>query len=31
MQRVSQAEVRIDDKRVSAIGVGLLVLVGIVP
>lgn len=31
LQRVSHAEVRIDDKRVGAIGVGLLVLVGIVP
>jgi len=31
LQRVSHAEVRIDDKRVGLIGVGLLVLVGIVP
>src|SRR5271170_8360462 len=31
LQRVSYAEVRIDDKRVGLIGVGLLVLVGIVP
>ena len=31
LQRVSHAEVRIDDKQVGLIGVGLLVLVGIVP
>ena len=31
LQRVSHAEVRIDNKRVSAIGVGLMVLVGILP
>ena len=31
LQRVSHAEVRIDDKQVSAIGLGLLVLVGVRP
>ena len=31
LQRVSHAEVLIGDKRVAAIGVGLLVLVGILP
>jgi D-aminoacyl-tRNA deacylase len=31
LQRVSRAEVRIDDKSVGAIGVGLLVLVGVLP